>query len=62
MGKNFITEEDDFLKGQDHSIDGFVAEVVMSGDKHVMRVSGLKRSLLIRDVGICSRRRGIGLQ
>jgi hypothetical protein len=42
MRKDFITEEDKFSKGQDHTIDGFVAKAVKSGDHHVMRVSWLK--------------------
>ena len=40
-------------------MDGFVAKTVKSGGNPVMRVSLLKRSLFIRDVGVCSRRRGI---
>jgi hypothetical protein len=47
------------LKGEDYSIDGFVEKAVKSEDNHVMRVSWLKRSLFMRDVGVCSRRRGI---
>jgi hypothetical protein len=59
MEKECITEEDEFLKGQGYSIDGFVARTVKSGGNHVMSVSWLKRGLFIRDMGVCSRRRGI---
>jgi len=56
---DFLTEEDEVLKGQEHSIGAFITEAVSSGDNHFMGVSWLKRGLCIRNAGVYSRRRGI---
>jgi len=56
---DFLTEEDEVLKGQEHSIGAFITEAVRSGDKPFMGGSWLKRGVCIRNVGVYSRRRDI---